>query len=83
VSGGFKNYAFSVFCPSTGKLTTKCKLKGINLNYENLKVLNFTTLRVMILKDTAPVHVHNPKKIKRNTVLSLYPNPKKGVQGCF
>jgi hypothetical protein len=26
------NYAFSVFCPSTGKRTTKCKVKGITLN---------------------------------------------------
>jgi len=43
VSGGPKNYAFSVFCPSTGQRTTKCKLKGINLNYENSKVVNFTT----------------------------------------
>ena len=65
VSGGPKNYAFSVFCPSTGKHTTKCKIKGINLNYENSKVVNFTTLRDMILKDTIPVHVSNPKKIKR------------------
>ena len=65
VSGGPKNYAFSVFCPSTGKHTTKCKVKGITLNYENSKVVNFTTLRDMILKDTTPVHVYNPKKIKR------------------
>jgi hypothetical protein len=27
VSGGPKNYAFSVFCPSTGKRATKCKVK--------------------------------------------------------
>ena len=25
VSGGLKNYAFSVICPLTGKRTTKCK----------------------------------------------------------
>ena len=35
------------------------------MNYENSKVVNFTTLRDMILKDNSPVHVHNPKKIKR------------------
>ena len=40
VSGGPKNYAVSVFCPSTGKHTTKCKVKGITLNYENSKVVN-------------------------------------------
>ena len=65
VSGGPKNYAFSVFCPSTGKRATKCKVKGINLNYENSKVFNFTTLRDMILENAAPVHVDNSKKIKR------------------
>ena len=32
VSGGPKNYAFTVFCPSTGKRTTKCKVKGITVN---------------------------------------------------
>jgi hypothetical protein len=65
VSGGPKNYAFLVFCPSTGKLTPKCKVKGITLNYENSKVVNFTKLRDMILENAAVVHVHNPKKIKR------------------
>jgi len=62
VSGGPKNYAFSVFCPSTGKRATKCKVKGITLNYENSKGVNFT-LRDMILENAPPVHVHNPRKI--------------------
>jgi hypothetical protein len=65
VSGGPKNYAFSVFCPATGKCTNKCKVKVITLNYENSKVVNFTTLRMMILEDATPLHVHNPNKIKR------------------
>jgi len=65
VTGGLKNYAFSVFCPSTGKCTTKCKVKGITLNYENSYVVNFTSLRNMILEDDKPLHVHNPRKIKR------------------
>ena len=60
-----KNYAFSVFCPSTGKRSTKCKVKGITFNYENSKVVNFTALKNMILENAAPVHVHNPKKMKR------------------
>jgi hypothetical protein len=33
VSGGTQNYAFSVFSPSTGKPTTKCK--STTFNYEN------------------------------------------------
>ena len=63
VSGGQNNYAFSVFCPSTGKRTTKYKVKCKTFNYETSKVINFTTLRYMILKDTASVHVHNLKWI--------------------
>ena len=56
ISGGRRNFAFSVFCSSTGKRKTKCKVKFIKLNYKNSKV-NFTTLR-----DSAPLHVHNPKQ---------------------
>ena len=37
----------------------------MNLNYENFKALHFTNLRDMILKDTTPLHLHNPKNIKR------------------
>ena len=65
VSGGPKNYAFSVYSPSTVKRTTKYKVKGITLNYENSKVVNFTILKDMILENTGPVQVHNPKKIKK------------------
>jgi len=54
VSAGPKNYAFSVFCPSTGKRATKCKVKGIMLNYSNSKVVNFTTLRDMFYKTLRP-----------------------------
>jgi hypothetical protein len=65
VSGDPKNYAFSVICPSTGKRTYKWKVKVITLYYENSKVVNFTTLKNMIHENAPPVHVHNPKKIKR------------------
>ena len=53
VSGGPKNYAFSVFSPLTGKRRTRCKVKGKTLNYDNSRVVNFTSLRNMILEDTA------------------------------
>jgi len=65
VSGGPKNYAFSVFSPTTGKRTTRLKVKGITLNYDNSRVVNFTSQRNMILEDNSPLHVHNPRKIKR------------------
>ena len=35
VSCGQKNYAFSDFCPLTGKRTTKYKVKCLTFNYEN------------------------------------------------
>jgi len=65
VSGSPQKYAFMVFCPATGKRTSKCKVKGITLNYNNSVVVNFTSLRNIILEDHTPLHVHNPKKIKR------------------
>jgi len=65
VSGCTTNYAFTVICPSNCKHTTMCKLKGITFYYENLKIINFTSLRDMILEDASPLHVHDPKKIKR------------------
>jgi hypothetical protein len=55
---------FLVFCPSAVKRTNKCKLKGITLNYENSKVVNFTSLRNLIFEVAPPVLVHNTKKIK-------------------
>ena len=39
VLSGQKNYAFSVFFHSTGKRTTKCKVKSITLHYENSSLL--------------------------------------------
>ena len=65
VSGGPKYYAFSIFIPTTEKRTTRCKVKGITLNYDNSRVVNFTSLRNMILEDTSPLYVHDPRKIKR------------------
>ena len=66
VSGGPKNYAFSVFCPSTGKRATKCKVKSITLKYENSKVVNFTTLRYMILDNAARCMFTIRRRLKGN-----------------
>jgi hypothetical protein len=35
------------------------------MNYDNSRVVNFTSLRNMILEDNSPLHVHNPRKMKR------------------
>lgn len=58
-----------VVCPSTGNNISKCKVKSINLNYKNSNVVNLSTMWDMILKDTIPVNVRNPK-IKSNMVVS-------------
>jgi phenylacetate-coenzyme A ligase PaaK-like adenylate-forming protein len=36
----------------------------MTLNYENSNVMNFTSLRRMILEDDSPIHEHNPEKVK-------------------
>ena len=64
-SGGPENYEFSVFFASTGKRTTKCKVKGLTGNYENSKYVNFTSLRNMILEEDTSLNVYNPRKIKK------------------
>ena len=68
VSGGPKNYAFSVFSPTTGKRTTKCKVKGITLNYDNSRVVNFTSLR-NILEDNSSLHYTILEKSRENLVV--------------
>jgi len=54
-----------VFCvlPLDRKTDDQIQVKGHK--HENSKVVKITTLRDRILIDTAPMHVHNPKKMKR------------------
>lgn len=49
-SGGAKNYAFEVLDPRTGVVSAECKVKGITMNYETSKLVNFTTMKQMVLK---------------------------------
>jgi len=53
-------------------------VNGITLNYENSKVVKFTTLRDMIIENAPPVHEHIPQKIKRKrgSVVVLEPETK-------
>jgi len=81
LSSGPQNYAFSVFCNSTGKRAIKSKVMGITLTYENWKVINFTTLRDMILEDAQPANVHNPRKMKRKHVAVVVSEPEKRSTG--
>ena len=53
------------YLPLIRKTWKKCKVTDITLNYANSKVVNFATLRDMILENLAPMHVHIPLNIKR------------------
>ena len=39
------------------------------MNYENSKVVNFTSLRRILLEDSTPLYVQNPKEIVKNGVV--------------
>jgi len=70
-----------LFSDTIGKHTTKCKVRRINLKYENSKVVKFTTIWVMIVKDNNQMHVHNPMKVKgkHDCVLVYVPQRKESM----
>jgi len=69
VSGGPKNYAYKSINSVTGEEKTVCKVRGITLNYSASQLVNFESIRRMILKgvggETDTVTVHTERKIKR------------------
>ena len=63
VSGGPKNYAYKVLKPD-GSTKTVCKVRGITLNYIMSFIVNFQTIRdVMLNGDRSDIFVHTDKKI--------------------
>jgi len=68
VSGGPKNYAYKSINSLTGEEKTVCKVRGITLNYSVSQLVNFESIRHMILRgggETDTVTVHTERKIKR------------------
>ena len=66
VSGGPKNYAYKVVTEEK-KEKTVCKVRGITLNSNASKLVNFESIRDMILRTGDDVvNVHTERKIKRN-----------------
>jgi len=69
VSGGPKNYAYKSNNSVTGEEKTVCKVRGITLNYSASQLVNFESIRRMILRgvggETDNVTVHTERKIKR------------------
>jgi hypothetical protein len=69
VSGGPKNYAFRSVNARTLEKKTVCKVRGITLNYAVAQLVNFDSIRDMILGVDAKdvITVRNERKIKRKT----------------
>jgi hypothetical protein len=53
VSGGPKNYAYKVWSTKEKKEKVVCKVKGININYETSKLINFSTMKDLVLGTNA------------------------------
>jgi hypothetical protein len=66
VSGGPKNHAYRVVS-GTGATKTVCKVRGITLNYNASKLVNFDVIRKMVLNGGTRdvVTVNTDKKIRR------------------
>ena len=81
--GGPKNYAYKMVDTLTGKRKRVCKVRGITLNYNASRVVNFDVIRDMILGAVKerPVRVHSEHKIKRKRkrggegIVSIVTNP--------
>ena len=52
-------------------------MKGITLNYNNSEVVNFTSLRNIIVEDDTPLLVHNSNKIERKDCGVVVSEPEK------
>ena len=68
-SGRPKNYAYKSINSMTGEEKTVCKVRGITLKYSASQLVNFESIRRMILigvgGETDTVTVHTDRKIKR------------------
>jgi len=65
--GGPKNYAYRVVDTVTGDSQTVCKVRGITLNYNATKLVNFEINRDMIFRwkkgdESSVMNVHTDRK---------------------
>lgn len=74
ISGGPKNYSFVTNVPGKkSKKDTFTKVKGINLNYTNTKLVNSTVMEKFVKSPTGDdrVSIPEPDKIVRDLKLGL------------
>lgn len=78
VSGGPKNYAYKVWSTKEQRDKFVCKVKGININYESSKLINFSTMKDLVLgvpdgdDDNQIIHVlsNNFRRTQAREILS-------------
>ncbi|KAG5862844.1 hypothetical protein JTB14_020294 [Gonioctena quinquepunctata] len=54
VSGSPKNYAYTVYSPTKNEYNQVCKVKGFMLNYQASQLVNFDSMKSMILNTEEP-----------------------------
>ncbi|KAK4885045.1 hypothetical protein RN001_001316 [Aquatica leii] len=79
VSGGPKNYAFKVFSTNSNQHEYICKVKGITLNFKNSLVVNFETLKSMVLDQAEDTYVQTDRRICRNSTFDVLSRPERKV----
>jgi hypothetical protein len=67
VSGGPKNYAFEVTVPTTHSKSYVVKAKGFTLNQRNLQVVNFNSMKQMVLQSENQL-INRPRRVDRQIV---------------
>ncbi|KAG5871116.1 hypothetical protein JTB14_036743 [Gonioctena quinquepunctata] len=65
VSGGPKNYAYTVYSPTKNEYNQVCKVKGFMLNYQASQLVNFDSMKRMILNTEEPSIPILSKNIRR------------------
>lgn len=68
VSGGAKNYAYKVKKEGCDKVEMVCKVKGIRLDYMNSKVINFDTIKELLLS-TIETEQEHKIELKNSMIL--------------
>jgi len=88
VSGGPKNYAYKQCNSVTGDVKTVCIVRGITINYKASQLVNFQSIKDLVLNDlpNSIVMVRTDKKIKRKIIdvrVSMVTEPEDKIYRAF
>ncbi|XP_031330124.1 uncharacterized protein LOC116182909 [Photinus pyralis] len=76
VSAGPKNYSYNVFSTSDQTIKSVCKVKGITLNHKNSRIINFESMKDMVLSNSKDsIYVYNDRKIVRDKCYNVISRP--------